>query len=74
MRDLSPDDEVVLKAAITSLRRLTGNRPVLCIIGFESGGGMHVASASNLCQHDQIEMMKILTEGFEPLPRNATLN
>ena len=68
-----PEREVVA-AAMDEVKRVAEGRACMVIIGFDVPGGMKVCSASNLSPEHQMEMLHILTEGYQQVPENTTLN
>ena len=77
--DTDPDtidksERELMLEALTLIRPILGGRPCLLAVGFDIPGATKVASVSNLCPHDQKEMLEILIEGLTQTPPNTTLN
>lgn len=65
---LTDEQKDIVDRAITTLKLIAGGRPCICLIGFDAPGGGAVVSASNLDQNEQLEMMSVLLEGYQPVP------
>lgn len=65
---LTDEQQDIVQRAITTLKQIAEGRPCICLIGFEAPGGVAVVSASNLDQEQQLEMMGVMLEGYQPVP------
>lgn len=72
MRDLDPAQKAIVDRAIKSLKEIAEGRPCICLIGFDSPGGVAVVSASNLDTEQQLEMMSVMLEGYTPMPKGTS--
>jgi hypothetical protein len=72
MKNKLPDDQQdIIHRAITTLKDIAGGRPCICLIGFDAPGGVAVVSASNLDEQQQLEMLSVMVEGYQPVPHGT---
>ena len=69
---LTDEQKDIVERAITTLKQIAEGRPCICLIGFDAPGGCAVVSASNLDQEQQLEMMGVMLEGFQPMPQGSS--
>lgn len=68
---LTDEQKDIVDRAINSLKKIAEGRPCICLIGFDAPSGCAVVSASNLDQEQQLEMMSVMLEGYQPVPQGT---
>ena len=72
--DADLTERELMERAILEIKPLLAGRACMLVVGFDAPGGMKICSVSNVSPENQIDMMEILIEAYEPLPDNTTLN
>ena len=72
--DVDNEEREIMQAAVAELQPHLQGRPHMLIVGFDIPGGMKICAISNVSKDDQLAMMQMLIEGYEPSPANVTLN
>jgi len=72
--DTDNEERELMRKAVSALQPVITGRPHMLIVGFDLPGGMKLCAISNVSKNDQLAMMEMLIEGYEPTPDNITLN
>ena len=72
--DADDTERELMERAILEIKPLLAGRACMLVVGFDAPGGLKICSVSNVSPENQIDMMEILIEAYDPRPQNATLN
>ena len=68
------EQRALMQRAMDAAREILQDHPCMVVAGFDMPGGIKICSISNVSTENQIDMMNMLIEGFNPAPQGTTLN